>query len=88
MKRIIFCLLAGMTQVALANKPVNDDFADRIVLPGAQGVVFGYNRGASTEIGEPLPHTNSSRSVWYQWTAPADGQVRFTVVGVDGFTIS
>ena len=88
MKRIIFCLLVGMAQVSLANKPINDDFADRIVLPGAQGVVFGYNRGASTEVGEPLPFTNSSRSVWYQWTAPADGQVRFTVTGFSGFTIS
>ena len=88
MKRIIFCLLVGMAQVSLANKPVNDDFADRIVLPGAQGVVFGYNRGASMEVGEPLPFTNSSRSVWYQWTAPADGQVRFSVAGLNGLTIS
>jgi hypothetical protein len=59
----------------------NDDFADAKVISGASGSVTGSNgldRVATWEPGEPV-HANSEPhySIWYRWTAPADGEVTF-----------
>lgn len=51
--------------------PANNNFASRIALSGSPVVAFGYNRGAGSEAGEPS--LASGRSVWFAWTAPADG---------------
>lgn len=49
--------------------PTNNNFGNRIALSGSPAVAFGYNRGASSENGEP--GIGSGRSVWFAWTAPA-----------------
>ncbi len=63
----------------------NDQFADRITLPSASTSAFGVNLGATGEIGEPNHTANSAplQSIWWSWTAPADGQLS---VGTDGST--
>ena len=54
--------------------PPNDSFADALVIAGSAGTVSGNNLGATKETGEP-DHAGSAggRSIWYRWTAPADG---------------
>ena len=50
--------------------PVNDHFADRIVLTGTEIIVHASNEGATIELGEPTPF---ERTVWWSWTAPTNG---------------
>jgi len=63
--------------------PANDDFAQRAQLTGESNSITAYNLGATREAGEPrLSNTDpGGRSVWWSWTAPADGDVRMFVTG-------
>lgn len=60
----------------ISNAPVNDDFADAIVLSGEKGRMHSAtNVGATKELGEPNHHGNpGGKSIWYKWTAPAGMQ--------------
>lgn len=72
----------GSLQVHLRIRPVNDDFAAATTLTGASGTVTGNNVNASKETGEPLHGGNSGgSSVWWQWTAPSDGQATLDTLG-------
>lgn len=55
--------------------PINDDFVDATTITGWTGQVAGNNIGATAEPGEPEHAENFGPyvSVWWQWTAPADG---------------
>ena len=56
--------------------PANDDFANATAIQGNSGSATGDFLGASREPGEP--HINAeSRTLWYSWTAPSEGQFRF-----------
>ena len=61
--------------------PANDNFANAQVLTGTAGSGSGTTVGATVESGEPshggYPAVNS---VWYAWTAPADGALTFSKV--------
>src|SRR6185369_1137560 len=48
--------------------PHNDNFANAEILSGTSGQTNGTNIGATGEVNEAV-----SNSVWYSWTAPADG---------------
>ena len=58
----------------------NDDFSACEAISGPEGTVRGQTRGASKEPSEPA-HAGytGGRSVWYDWTAPADGYFSFGV---------
>jgi Bacterial Ig domain len=57
-------------------RPANDDFADRAILTGSNIVVIASNGGATTEPGEPShAGTPPNHSLWWSWTAPANGGV-------------
>lgn len=58
---------------------VNDGFATARELEGVRGVLLGTNVGAGKEPGEPN-HAGDpgGASVWFRWTAPANGEVTFT----------
>lgn len=74
----------SMTVGSLA--PANDDFADAIVIPSTD-TVFTHSVStvhATDEAGEPRPCYGISRTVWYSWTAPADGSVDAVVSHTDG----
>ena len=63
-------------------RPPNDNFANAAVLTGVSGSTNVDNTLATAEPGEPshggfLP----SQSVWYSWTAPADGEVTLDTIG-------
>jgi hypothetical protein len=60
---------------------VSDSFAGRIPLSGS--LALGSNTGATGEPGEP-DHAGVSKplsSVWWTWTAPADGTATFDTFG-------
>lgn len=65
--------------------PANDNFANRVTLPGHVGSVAGDCTSATTETGEPDSLGTLTHTVWYQWTAPVDGlEVSFTLIGSGG----
>ena len=66
---------AGVPSAAAA-PPANDNFAAAETIAGDSGTLSGTNAEATAEPNEP-DHAGSpaSASVWYRWTAPADGLV-------------
>ena len=66
--RIAAVLLAG--SVAGLAQPANDQFANRIALSGTNLAIQGTTVGAVPDAAEPY-----ERTVWWEWTAPAEGQV-------------
>jgi hypothetical protein len=63
----------------VAGAPPNDNFAASIVLAGSFASVSGHNVGATAEPNEPAHGFATTNSVWYSWTAPANGFVTVTV---------
>jgi len=53
--------------------PRHDDFADAVTVTGPSGSRTVDHSGATLQPGEPAPADGRDRSVWYRWTAPADG---------------
>ncbi len=71
-------------------KPDNDNLADAQMLSGNEGTVTGTTLGGTREVNEPLHGEYwgyGSASVWYYWTAPADGAVMFDTFGSDFDTL-
>ena len=67
--------------------PANDDFDDAQVI-SANGSVSGTNNGATEESGEPWHGGSvSSSSVWFRFTAPADGFLTANTLGSDFDTV-
>jgi hypothetical protein len=64
-------------------EPVNDNFAQRIVLSATTTNWVADNSGATTELGEVLPGGASGRTLWWSWTAPTNGTV---LIGSTGFS--
>jgi subtilisin family serine protease len=68
--------------------PVNDNFADATPLSEFSGQTYGSNLASSGEPDEPN-HANASddggglTSVWWNWTAPADGEIVLETAGSD-----
>jgi len=63
--------------------PINDLFANAIVITGQTGTITGSNISASAESGEPH---NSGSTVWYEWQpsgitfGPTNGNVYFSTL--------
>ena len=62
---------------ATSTRPANDNFADAERISGETGHVIGEHLGATLERQEFWDRKHLS--VWYQWTAPADGYWKFSV---------
>jgi len=77
------CLSSTM---ALSAAPVNDNFADRIGLSGSPVAAVGTTLDGTIEEGEP-PVFHILSTVWYEWVAPVDGQVRVRLEDTLYFTI-
>ena len=86
---------AGVTgPVALAFTfrpfPANDNFAQRQPLHGNLLRVQADNRGATREAGEPLHGgipAPGCASLWWTWTAPADGQLTLSATQTNGASL-
>lgn len=64
--------------------PSNDNIANRIVLSGDAGSITPVTiDDATVEVGEPVGSdiVAANQSVWYEWTAAADGLATFTTQG-------
>jgi hypothetical protein len=62
--------------------PGNDNFSLAQVITGNSGTVSGNNVAATKEAGEPNHAGNDGgKSIWYRWTAPANGTWTFNTVG-------
>lgn len=60
----------------------NDNFTSSIRLEGQQGYITASNTSASREPGEPShAGTPANRSLWWNWTAPANGNLTLTTDG-------
>lgn len=71
-----------------AQRPANDQFNGRMVLLDANLSVTATNTNASKQNGEPDHAGNvGGRSLWWSWTAPADGEVIITTDGSDFDTL-
>jgi len=96
LKRFCFLFLCGTVlcgpSVTWAQTaPANDNFGDAAVITGDTGTTNGNNFAATAEAGEPdyvnvIP-PQACASVWYQWTAPSDGEYYFNTFGSDFDTI-
>jgi hypothetical protein len=91
--RIISALIGGvlfilsLTRLAGASTPSTDDFANRAVLLGSNGVMQGALTNATREAGEPLHAVyGESGSLWWTWTAQTDSSIEIKIL--PGFQIS
>jgi hypothetical protein len=78
----------GPVTKPLTEPPENDDFADAVELSGLVGSTLERSFDATLEPGEPQ-HAGvpGGASVWWQWTAPSDGQTTFDTFGSDFDTV-
>lgn len=79
------CAVAALTLApapATAAAPPNDAFADAIEISAEDGFRTGSTVGATKEAGEPAHAGNpGGHSIWFSWTAPADGTYVFGAGG-------
>ncbi len=73
----------NLSQAAPAVAPANDNFANAITLTGSAATITGAtNVNATKESGEPSHAGNTGgHSIWYNWTAPANGTVTLNTAG-------
>ncbi|MDB6025349.1 MAG: hypothetical protein JWM68_1572 [Verrucomicrobiales bacterium] len=63
-------------QITFRVPPTNDMFSDRIILSGSNLVTAATSIGATSEPGEPThAYFALGRSLWWTWTAPANGRL-------------
>ncbi len=76
----VFVALAFATPALAA--PGNDSFSAPQALTGASGSATGTTIGATKQSGEPNHNGDvGGASIWFTWTAPADGWYRFDTFG-------
>jgi VCBS repeat-containing protein len=82
-------VFSNVANVTLTVTPVNDDFGDRITLPGATGSrTSDTNVGGTKQPGEPNHADNpGGASVWYHWRAPTNGVFIVETAGSDFDTL-
>jgi hypothetical protein len=72
-------LAAGVLASTAVAQPVNDYFANRTAILGANTTVTGSLAGATGETGEPfLDGISSGQTAWWSWTAPGSGLLTLT----------
>ncbi len=81
MKATIALVVAAWAIHCPGDIPENNNFATRIPLFGASVTTNGSNVGATKDAGEPDPNLSGGKSVWWTWTAPADGYLTITTAG-------
>jgi beta-glucanase (GH16 family) len=79
---------ASLAQTIAPVAPANDNFANATVISGTSATVTGSNIAATKEAGEPN-HAGDpgGSSVWWAWTAPADGTVSIDTHGSNFDTV-
>ena len=71
-------------EFAITSRPPNDTFENRQVLSGFESDVSGSNIAATLDRNEPVnPTSSGTHSVWWEWTALANGTAVITTMGSD-----
>jgi hypothetical protein len=79
---LIALAAACLSAPAAAAPPANDAFSAAIELSGRQTIESATNKEATKEADEPNhAGQEGNTSVWYRWTAPADGTAIVTTCG-------
>jgi hypothetical protein len=74
--------LSVVIDAPCSGPPVNDNFANAIVISNRVETVFSSASCATREPGEPThPGTRSTNSVWFRWRAPHSGIAVMTTEG-------
>ncbi len=80
--------LGARATSAVVNVSVNsatvvftDAFANRPTISGYTNSATGNNTSATREVGEPVAYNGSTRTVWIQWIAPANGPCTIDLCG-------
>lgn len=86
-RRVLVLALLGLATAllsgpAIAAPPTNDAFDGAVELTGRSATASSTNKDATKEVGEP-DHAGEpgGASVWYRWTAPADGRTTVSTCG-------
>ena len=75
-------------RLSFAPLPPNDNFAHRRQLSGTMVPIIADNSGATRQAGEPdHSGTPGCASLWWTWTAPADGALSLTATNSSGQTM-
>ncbi|MBM9538645.1 hypothetical protein [Desulfobulbus alkaliphilus] len=81
-------LLSLLIPLSCLASPENDDFENAIEITGSEGTIEGDTTEATSQEGEPVhagdpddPGATPGASIWYRWTAPANGQVTMDTQG-------
>ncbi|MES2598712.1 MAG: immunoglobulin domain-containing protein [Verrucomicrobiota bacterium] len=69
--------------IPVAASFANDSFDQRAVLSGSKPAGIGYNLSATTEPGEPA--SAGVRTLWWTYTAAANGRLSVSTEGSDSF---
>ena len=73
----VACMFVFVSSAAAA-PPANDNFANAQTISGDSGTLAGTTVDATAEPNEPKHAGQPAQaSVWYRWTAPADGLASF-----------
>jgi thiol-disulfide isomerase/thioredoxin len=76
------CLLLGVMSGISWGQPFHDNFENRMKLSSPKIEVTSTNLGASEEPGElAFTTAEGGASVWWEWTAPASGQMTASTAG-------
>jgi len=80
---LVFVLACSVLfSLGLQAQPANDSFAAAWTLVGSSAATNGTTASASKEASEPNHAGNAGgRSVWFNWTAPTNGQTRLDTIG-------
>jgi len=66
----------------------NDKFSNAVLLTENSGSTLGSTAEAGIESGEPIhAGNNGGRSIWWQWVAPANGELTIDTFGSDFDTL-
>lgn len=69
-------------QVTLNTPPLNDDFANSIMVSNTFFTTFGYTTLATREAQEPVHSAGAAgQSIWWSWVAPSNGPVSIATQG-------
>lgn len=72
----------GALKISVGPPPVNDDFANAIIIPAAMPFSTGQTTiGASMEPGEPAPCASIASTVWYSITLPTTRVITISTAG-------
>jgi len=88
---LIYSYSSGMIKLSIQAPvlmpPTNDDFTSATQLNAISGTAGSFNFSATKQPAEVLPDGADGRSIWWKYTAFADGQLSLNTAGSDFDTV-